>query len=160
MGVSLLDKKKIFEYVCGEKYESEMTFPFFLPDEVSCREVTISPDFLFDVGASVSFYVKTNKENHKSHWLFLHDYFFSLLPHIDKRIFNDCFVSNNLILDGARADVIRRSRLDLIMNACFKLPNPSENPEDDQERTVYLSEFRIRMDALEELVELKKFGNQ
>src|SRR5690606_41164973 len=102
-------------------------------------------------------YIKRNEHDYIKHLLYILDYLYSILPYVEKRIFFEDAWKEKIFLDEARGDIIR-SRLEYIMNACFKLPNPSENPEIAQERIVYLNEFRSRMDALEEPVELKQIG--
>src|SRR5690606_2092904 len=155
VGVTFQEKKTIFEFTFGELYSKHRGFPFSIAGDTVLREISVSSNYLFSLGTGVYSFIKRNEHYYTKHWLYLHDYLFSILPYVEKRIFFEDTLKEKIFLDEARGDIIR-SRLEYIMNACFKLPNPSENPEDDQERIVYLNEFRLRMDALEEPVELKQ----
>lgn len=154
VGVTPEKKKGIFEFTFGKVYEKRRAFPFLISNEVLEKEILLSSNYLIESGTGVYSFIKRNKKIHTNHWLRLHDFLFSLFSFVDKRIYDEDAQKAGGV-GGIAVDIIR-SRLDYIMNACFKLPNPSENPEDDQERIVYLNEFRLRMDALEEPVELKQ----
>src|SRR5690606_15334684 len=146
-GVSRQGKVSLFKYVFGELYEPLRDFPFLIGGEDTFRKVEFHANVFFESTTYVCLWLESLEQAEPLDAELLH-FFFSLIPHVDKRIF-DLEIHERVRIDrGVWLDTTQ-SRLQKIMTWCFDYPDPTQGGLEGESRRRYLAEFRKRMDSLD-----------
>jgi hypothetical protein len=143
-GLSCEEQLFLFRHVFGERYKPHRLFPFLLGDATQYRPITLHVNLAFDYLTSVYSWLDGDDEPY-AYMAQLIDYFFSLMPFVDERIFQ--LGEANVLLPGSGSAAPTQSRLKKIMRACFTYPKGVVIEGEAQRR--YLAEFKARMDNLD-----------
>lgn len=149
-GLSREEQLHLFHYVFCETYDPSRRFPFLIGEESEHRSFELHANNLFEsAGATVYSWLKRADEEEPL-WSALLDFFFSLVPHVDVRIFDQKMEERRqtTLQKSVRLD-LTQERLRKIMTWCFDYPDPTKGAPEGESRRRYLAEFRRRMDSLE-----------
>lgn len=141
----------LFHHVFGETYDPLRRFPFLIGEESEQRPLELHANNLFESGCGSKVYSWLKRvDDDEPMWVGLLDFFFSLVPHVDERIFDQKMEESGLVYlqKGVRLE-LTQSRLRKIMTWCFNYPDPTKGAPEGESRRRYLAEFRRRMDSLE-----------
>lgn len=150
-GLGRNERFQLFRYVFGETYDPSRRFPFLIGVESECRSFELHANNFFEFGCGSKVYSWLKRAgDDEPLWVGLLDFFFSLMPHVDVRIFDQRMEESGLVYleKGVRLDTTQ-SRLRKIMTWCFDYPDPTKGAPEGESRRRYLAEFRSRMDSLE-----------
>ncbi|WPP47489.1 hypothetical protein [Pseudomonas sp. AN-1] len=140
----------LFHHVFGETYDPSRRFPFLIGEETEHRSFELHANTLFCSSMYFSYIWLYREYNEEPLWSALLDFFFSLVPHVDVRIFDQKMEENGLVrLERGETLELTQSRLRDIMTWCFDYPDPTKGAPEGESRRRYLAEFRRRMDSLE-----------
>lgn len=150
-GLPREEQLHLFHYVFGETYDPLRRFPFLIGEESEQRAFELHANNLFESGCGSKVYSWLMRaDRDEPLWSALLDFFFSLVPHVDVRIFDQKMEERRqtTLQKSVRLD-LTQERLRKIMTWCFDYPDPTKGAPEGESRRRYLAEFRTRMDSLE-----------
>ena len=145
-GLSCDERVSLFHNVFGVRYEPDRLFPFLLGNETQYRPITLHVNLALDYLTAVSRWLDGDDEPY-AYMACLQDYFFSLIPFVDEKIFKLEEAPIKERLPGRVILASCQGRLKQLLESCFSYPKGVAIEGEPQRR--YLAAFRERMDNLE-----------
>jgi len=148
-GLSREERLHLFHHVFGETYDPLRRFPFLIGEESEQRAFELHANSFFESATYVYSWLG-RADDDEPLWSALLDFFFSLMSHVDVRIFDQKMEEDQLVrLENNVRLNTTQSRLRKILTWCFDYPDPTKGASEGESRRRYLAEFRTRMDNLE-----------
>lgn len=148
-GVTTNNRAELFKYVFGVTYQANRKFPFLIGDEQEHRPLNYHPNWLLFTGTRVEYWLKSNDEP-EHYWSLLLDYFFSLIPEVNPKIFVDSYPEGCAYDDlGGGVDWAGgQEGFYGLLKTCAHYVDPTNGAPEGESRRKYVREFNKRMDNL------------
>lgn len=137
------EKTQWFYDIYGDHYEPDRVFPFLIGRETNYRPISLRPTAMFEATIGVRNWL-IGKYDY-SQWSAYPEYFFSLLPCVDGKVFA---VPKPRVRIGGRIGIIN-AKLITLLKLCFSYQDPDPTSPQSAARHDYLAFFRDRMENLD-----------
>lgn len=146
-GLTLEEYVVLFKHVFGEKYDPNKGFPFLIGTDSELRKVSYNCNLLFE-HLNKSFHWFRKKSQPKLYTCDLLEFYFSMFPYIDERMFKRMAEDEREIClpGGASTSCI----LKVVKLMQWSVTPPDfVNDSEEEERRQFLKHFHEKMDSLE-----------